>query len=121
VSDGQWQPDSTSFALAIVGNSGCYPDYLDSWIDTFDPDGKMELTLVEEAESRITTLGWSPDGEQIAYDVYSTDFVGRLKVIDVARADAREIVNTRGLGYDVDRSAPATLLFADWIAPAERP
>jgi hypothetical protein len=121
VSDGQWQPDSTSFALAIVGNSGCYPDYLDSWIDTFDPDGKKELTLVEETESRITTLGWSPDGEQIAYDVYSTDFVGRLKVIDVARGDVSEVVNTRDLGYDVDRSAPVTLLFADWIAPAERP
>ena len=121
VTDGQWRPDSTSFALAIVGNSGCYPDYLDSWIDTFDPKGEKDLTLVEEAESRITTLGWSPDGEQIAYDVYTTDFVGRLKLIEVARRHVHEIVNTQDLGYDVDRSAPVTLLFADWITGAHRP
>ncbi len=125
VVDGAWRPDArrpdaSSFALAVVGNSGCYPDYLDSWISTFDPDGNEITKLVEEPESKITTMGWSPGGEMIAYDVYSTDFVGRLKLIDVARQEVREILTTRDLGYDVDRSAPVTFLFADWIV-TDRP
>ncbi len=115
VTDSAWHPDSTQFALAIVGNSGCYPDYLDAKIDTFNTEGEDLTTLVEEPKSKITTMGWSPDGESIVYDVYSTDFVGRLKAVGTTSTQVSEIINTQTLGYDVDRSTPVTLLFADWV------
>jgi hypothetical protein len=114
VTDAAWKPDSSAFALALVGHSGCYPDYLDSRIDTFDTEGRRTDTLVEEPQSKITTLGWSPDGLSIAYDVYGTDFVGRLKLIKLRSDEVNEILNTEDLGYDLDRSTPVTLLFADW-------
>ena len=116
VTDSAWKPDASELALAIVGNSGCYPDYLDAWIDTVDREGEKIATLVQEPKSKITTIGWSSDGESIAYDVYGTDFVGRLKVIDVRENEVREIVSTQDLGHEVDRSRPVTLLFANWIS-----
>ncbi len=116
VSEADWKGDSSAFALAVIGNSGCYPDYLDSWIEILDRDGRNESTLVEESKSKITTMAWSPDDKSILYDVYGTDFVGRLKLVDVAGANVREIVNTETLGYTASQTEPVTLLFADWVA-----
>jgi hypothetical protein len=61
-------------------------------------------------------MAWSPDDKSILYDVYGTDFVGRLKLVDVAGANVREIVNTETLGYTASQTEPVTLLFADWVA-----
>ncbi|MEA3349453.1 MAG: hypothetical protein U9Q82_02395 [Chloroflexota bacterium] len=115
VSDADWKYDSTEFALTVIGNSGCYPDYLDSKIEILDKDGKNSSTLVNESKSKITNLGWSPDGSVIVYDVYSTDFVGRLKLVDVETKQVDEVINTQTLGYEVNQSNPVTLLFADWV------
>ena len=116
VTDADWKPDSMQLAMSIIGNSGCYPDYLDARIDTFDREGERVATLVQEPESKTTTLGWSADGDSIAYDVYSTDFVGRLKLIDVVEGTVSEVLSTQTLGYEVDRAAPVTFLFADWVS-----
>lgn len=116
VSEADWRGDSSSFAMAVVGNSGCYPDYFDSWIEILDKDGRNKSILVEEPKSKITSMAWAPDEKTIAYDVYSTDFVGRLKLVDVASANVSEIVNTQMLGYETSRTEPVTLLFADWVA-----
>jgi hypothetical protein len=116
VSEADWKGDSSAFALAVIGSSGCYPDYLDSWIEILDRDGRNESTLVEEPKSKITTMAWSPDDMTIVYDVYGTDFVGRLKLVDVAGANVREIIDTQTLGYEASRTEPVTLLFADWVA-----
>jgi hypothetical protein len=115
VTDAEWNPESTQLAFAVVGNSGCYPDYLDSRIVVLDRDGQETATLVVEPKSKMTTLGWSPDGKNIAYDVYGTDFVGRIKLIDVSSGDVSEVVNTEELGYVVDWERPVTFLFADWV------
>ena len=116
VTDADWKPDSMQLAMSTIGNSGCYPDYLDARIDTFDREGERVATLVQEPKSKTTTLGWSADGDSIAYDVYSTDFVGRLKLIDVVEGTVSEVLSTQTLGYEVDRAAPVTLLFADWVS-----
>ena len=116
VSDSAWKYDSSEFALSIMGNSGCYPDYLDSSIETLDKDGKNRTTLVNEPKNKITQLGWAPDGSVIVYDVYGTDFVGRLKLVDLITKHVSEIINTQVLGYEVSKSEPVTLLFADWVS-----
>ena len=116
VADADWRPDSSQVALAIVAISGCYPDYLDSGIDALDREGKVVATLSQEPKSKMTTLGWSSDGQRLAYDVYGTDFVGRVKVVDMTDGSVREIVNTETLGFAVNRATPVTLLFADWVS-----
>jgi len=116
VSDSAWKYDSSEFALSIMGNSGCYPDYLDSSIEILDKDGKNSSALVNEPKSKIANLGWAPDGRFIVYDVYTTDFIGRLKLVDVSTKQVDEIINTQALGYAVSQSAPVTLLFADWVS-----
>ncbi len=118
VSDAEWRGDSSSFALALVGHGGCYPEYLDSTIKTFDRDGRPLTTLVSEPKSKITTIGWSPTGRLIAYDVYGTDFIGRLKTVNTSTKRVRELVNTLDLGHGVSRTHPVTLLFSAWVVPA---
>jgi len=116
VSDSSWKYDSREFVLAIMGNSGCYPDYMDARIDKIDKDGKSKVSLVNEVKSKITNLGWSPDGMEIAYDVYGMDFIGRLKLVDADGKEVKEIINTQTLGYEASASEPVLLLFADWVA-----
>ena len=116
VSDSTWKYDSSQFALSIMGNAGCYPDYLDAKIDSFDKEGQLVATLVSEPKSKITNISWSPDGSGIAYDVYSTDYIGRLKIVDVDTKQVSEVTNTQALGHQVDTSKPVMLLFADWVS-----
>jgi len=116
VSDSSWKYDSIEFALAIMGSSGCYPDYMDARIDKIDKDGSNKVSLVNEVKSKITNLGWSPDGMEIAYDVYGMDLIGRLKLVDAGGKEVKEIINTQTLGYEVSKSEPVLLLFADWVA-----
>ncbi|MBC8333443.1 MAG: hypothetical protein H8E28_15790 [Anaerolineae bacterium] len=118
VSDADWKFDSSAFALALIGNAGCYPDYFDAQIDRFNKDGGDSLTLANEPKSKITNIGWSPDGRSIAYDVYGVDYIGRLKLIDVANQQISEVINTQSIGHEGTPTNPITLLFADWI-PAE--
>ena len=116
VSDSSWKYDSTEFVLAIMGSSGCYPDYMDARIDKIDKDGNNKVSLVNELKSKITNLGWSPGGMEIAYDVYGMDLVGRLKLVDATGKEVKEIINTKTLGYEANASEPVLLLFADWVA-----
>lgn len=115
VSSTSWKADASSFAFSMVGQGGCYPEYLHSSIVTFDTNGRRLTTLVTELHSKITTIGWSPDMRVIAYDVYSADFVGRLKLVNVATKKVSEIITTQKLGYEVDHEHPVTILFSDWV------
>jgi len=115
VSDSTWHPDGSNFALAIVGNAGCYPDYFDAQIDVFAENGQKQDTLLTEAKSKITNIGWSPDGDGIAYDVYSTDYVGYIKVVDVDSKNVGEVLSTRDLGISVDNKTPLLFLFTGWV------
>ena len=116
VSDSSWNYNSQEFALAIMGNCGCYPDYLDARIDKIDKDGENIVSLVNEPKSKITHLGWLPGGSEIAYDVYSMDFIGRLKLVDASNKEVREVINTQALGFKVSEFDSVTLLFADWVS-----
>jgi Tol biopolymer transport system component len=115
VSDITWEPDGQKFALSIISHCGCYPDYLDSRIDVMDKNGKDKETLVTEQKSKITNIGWSPDGKTIAYDVYGTDYIGRLKLIDVESKKVIELINTLTIEGLVDTANPDLILFIDWV------
>jgi hypothetical protein len=115
VSDLTWKKDGQEFALAIMTAGGCYPDYMDARIDKIDKNGKNKENLVTEKKSKITHIGWSPDGKNIAYDTYNTDFVGRLKLVNVNDKKVKEIINTQTTEGTVDKQKPALLLFADWV------
>lgn len=116
ISDSSWKYDSAEIALAIIDNAGCYPENLHSRIDLYDKDGQLLVDLVSEPQSKITNIGWSPDGEHIAYDVYGMDLIGRIKNIALANKQVSEVINTQTLGYQVSQTHPITLLFADWVA-----
>ena len=116
VADSTWNPDSEEFALAITNNGGCYPDYLDAKIIKLDKDGKIISELVFEPKSKISNIGWSPVENIIAYDVYSTDVIGRIKLVNTDNKDITELINTnKDLKIDIDSSEPALLSFADWV------
>ncbi len=116
VVDAAWKADSSAFALALADHGGCYPGYIDASIERYDRDGGSPTILATEPQSKITTIGWSPAGDVLAYDVYGTDYVGRLKLVDEATQSVREVLNTQDLGYAVSQTNPVTLLFADWVA-----
>jgi hypothetical protein len=115
ISDSAWKYDGAEIAFSIIGNAGCYPDYLDSRIDLFDRDGQLKINLVDEPKSKISNIGWSPDGAAIAFDIYGTDLIGRIKLIVIATRHIGEVINSQSLGYQAGQSQPATLLFADWV------
>ena len=116
VIDTTWNPDSKEFAQAIVINGGCYPDYLDAKILKFDKDGINITELVFEPKSKITTIEWSPVENIIAYDVYSTDLIGRIKLVNTDNKDVTELINTNNdLKIEIDSSEPVLLSFADWV------
>jgi Tol biopolymer transport system component len=115
VSDITWEPDGQKFALSVISHCGCYPDYLDSRIDIMDKNGKDKKTLLTEQKSKITNIGWSPDGEIIAYDVYGTDYIGRLKLIDVESKKVSELIDTLTMEGLVDTANPDLILFIDWV------
>lgn len=115
VSGTSWKPDSTMLAAAVLGNSGCYPDYMDAEIRLLADDGAERQTVASEPKSKITNVIWSPDGQSIAYDVYNMDFVGRLKLVEISSGSVEELVSTRDLGVEVDRVYPVVLMLADWM------
>ncbi len=115
VSDIVWSPDSSRFAVVAVNHSGCYPAYIDSSIELFGRNGDHLGTLVTERRSKITGAAWSPDGRSVAYDVYGTDLVGRLKVVEVKSRRVREVLTTQALGVAVNRTHPVTFLLTGWL------
>ena len=115
ITDLSWEPDGQKFALAIASHGGCYPEYIDGRIEIMDKNCGSKETLVTEPKSKITNFGWSPDGMEIAYDIYGMDLIGRLKLVNVADEGVKEIINTQTLGYKVSASEPVLLLFADWV------
>jgi cell division protein FtsL len=116
VADSSWNSNSKEFALAIVINGGCYPDYLDAKILKFDRDGEVTAELVFEPKSKITNIGWSPVENIIAYDVYSTDLIGCIKLVNTNNKEITELINTNNdLKIEIDSSEPVLLLFADWV------
>ncbi|GAB4480691.1 MAG: hypothetical protein Kow0088_22420 [Anaerolineales bacterium] len=117
--DTAWKSDSTTLALAMADHAGCYPGYIDASLELLDRDGKTLVTLVNAPKSKITTLGWSPDDRLIAYDLYGTDTIGRLNVVEPSSGQVREVINTQDLGFAVNEQNPILLLFADWVTSVE--
>jgi len=116
VSDVSWEPHgSQKFAIAVDSRSGCYPDYLDAKIDIFDKNGNFQETIITEPKSKITNIGWSPDGEFIAYDLYSTDLIGKLNMVEVKTKTVKELINTRTIEGTVNMDNPVLILFTDWV------
>jgi len=115
ITDSSWKNDSTEIAFSFIDNAGCYPENLHSRIDLYDRDGQLKINLVSEAQSKITNIGWSPDGSNIAYDVYSLDLIGRIKLITLENNQVSEAINTQMLGYQLNETKPITLLFTDWV------
>lgn len=115
VSDITWEPDGQKFALAIMTNCGCYPDYLDARIDLFDKDAEFDKRLIDEPASKIINIAWSPEKEYIAYDVYSMDLIGRLKLVNVENCTISELINTESLEDTVNKETPTLILLNDWV------
>lgn len=115
VSDISWEPDGQNFAMAIMTNCGCYPDYLNARIDIFDKNANMDETIVDEPKSKITNLGWSPEGKSIAYDVYGMDFIGKLKLVNIENKSIKELISTENILNSIDTEKPVLILFSDWV------
>jgi len=115
VSDISWKPDGQKFAMAIMTHCGCYPDYLSARIDIFDKNAKKDETIVSEPKSKITNLGWSPDGKSIAYDVYGMNFIGRLKLVNIDDKSVNELISTEDILSSIDTEKPVLILFSDWV------
>ena len=115
VSDISWEPDGQKFAMSIMTNCGCYPDYLSARIDIFDKNAKKDDTVVDEPKSKITNLGWSPDGKSIAYDVYGMDFIGKLKLVNIDYKSVNELISTEDILNSIDTEKPVLILFSDWV------
>jgi hypothetical protein len=110
-----WKNNSKEFAIAILTAAGCYPDYMNARIDKMDKDGKNKETLVTEIKSKITRIGWSPKGDDIAYDIYGVDFIGRIKTVDVNDKSTKEIINTQTTEGSINIKNPVLLHFAGWV------
>lgn len=110
-----WEKDSQEFALALTTKGGCAPDYLDSTIVKMDRDGKNREDLVLEKKSRINNLGWSPDGKEIIYSVYGTDFVSWLKSVDPETKVVKEVISTKDTEGSINKERPVVFIFVDWV------
>jgi len=116
VTDISWNPyGSQDFSLSINSHSGCYPEYIDARIDIIDKNGDSIETIVTEQKSKITNLAWSQDGKNIAYDVYATDFVGRLKLIDLEKDKINELINTQIIEKTINKNEPVLIMLIDWV------
>jgi len=52
----------------------------------------------------------------IAYDIYGTDLIYRLKVADVKSKETKELLNTEKLDFDRgENTDPMTILLTVWI------
>ena len=115
VVDLAWKGDSKEFAFSVVSKGGCYPGYLDSSITKIDRDGQNNGVLVEEKESKIVNLSYAPDGKEIVYDVYGTNFISYLKLLDPKTKEVKEIINTKNTEGSINQEKPVTLVFIDWV------
>ncbi len=112
-----WHPGGESFASAENTAGGCYPDYMDTMIFKMDRNGKNKDRLFFQEKSRINSLGWSPDGKEIGFSIYGSDFVGWLKTIDPNSKAVKNIISTQETEGSINKEQPVVLIFAGWVAP----
>jgi hypothetical protein len=115
VSDLAWKGDSREFAFSTISKGSCHPGYLDSSITKITKEGQNKGVLVEEKESKITNLSYAPDGKEIVYDVYGTDFVSYLKSLNPENKEVEKIISTKDIQGVIDQEKPVTLMFMDWV------
>ena len=122
VTEVSWNPDgSQKFAMSINSHSGCYPGYINTRIDIMDKNGSSVETILTSPKSKITNISWSPDGETIGYDIYSTDHIGHLKLISVEDKTVEELISSsllinNGLIDDTaSKDLPILIIFRDWV------
>ncbi|NQU99297.1 MAG: hypothetical protein HQ538_01040 [Parcubacteria group bacterium] len=115
VTDLSWKNNSREFVFATVSKGGCYPGYLDSAITKMRREGQNDGVMVIESESKIINLGYSPDGKEVVYDVYGTDFTSYLKSLNPETKEIKEIISTKDTEEFIDQEKPVTLIFMDWV------
>lgn len=115
VVDLSWKYDSQEFVFGVVSKGGCYPGYLDSSITRMQRDGQNNGVLVVEKESKIVNLSYAPDGKDVVYDVYGTDYVSYLKSVEPGNKDIKEIISTYDTEKEINQEKPVTLIFVDWV------
>lgn len=110
-----WRNDSKEFVFATISKEGSYPEYLDSAITRMSRSGENNGVLIEERGSKITNLNYSPDGKEIVYDVYNTDFASYIKTVNPISKNVEEIVSTYDIENKINQEKPVTLFFTDWV------
>jgi hypothetical protein len=115
ITDLSWRNNSREFVFATVSKGGCYPGYLDSAITKMRREGQNDGVMVEEKESKIINLGYSPDGNEVVYDVYGADFVSYLKSLNTETKEVKEVINTKDTEGEINQEKPVTLIFMDWV------
>jgi len=116
IQDLTWKYDSKEFAFILLTNCGCYPDYIDSTIIKMNRNGKERKTLVFKKKNKMTSIGWSPDGKEIAYSIYGMDFIGRINTVIPETREIKEIINTLVNEKKINKKEPVVLDFTDWIS-----
>ena len=89
----EWAPDGE--LLAVV-HSLQETHNQRATIQLLDRKGKVKQTLLGEKDQRVGTIGWSPDGSQIAYECASTAkiyFQAELCIVDVATGAHRMLTD----------------------------
>ena len=110
-----WDPTGQQFAYYDTTTGGCFPDYIDSHIYKMDRSGSPKVELGSYAKHKINSLSWSPDGREIVFGIYGTDFVGWLKSIDPQTKKELNIISTLETEGKVQLDKPVTLEMVDWV------
>lgn len=91
----EWSPDGSR--LAYWARSA-KDDVQELWVSDLDGKDKRVLVRCDTCFVSYTpTVGWSPDGTTLAYDVWSASGRGSLELLTLANGETRSIALPRGV------------------------